>query len=82
LATITLGTYKGVDAYRDVMDSAGIKIRDSANEILGRPAFPYASVKTEAELALLSAFYRQGRVASRRTLSPRRLHRDEHEPPG
>src|SRR5262249_59307657 len=24
--------------------------------------------------------YRQGRVASRRTLSPRRLHRDEHEP--
>src|SRR5262245_42764468 len=26
--------------------------------------------------------YRQGRVASRRTLSPRRLHRDEHEPPG
>jgi Transposase DDE domain group 1 len=26
--------------------------------------------------------YRQARVASRRTLSPRRLHRDEHEPPG
>ena len=25
--------------------------------------------------------YRQGRVAFRRTLSPRRLHRDEHEPP-
>ena len=24
----------------------------------------------------------EGRVASRRTLSPRRLHRDEHEPPG
>ena len=24
----------------------------------------------------------QGRVASRRSLSPRRLHRDEHEPPG
>ena len=53
--TITLGTYKGVDAYRDVMDSAGIKIRDSANEILARPAFPYARVKTEVELALLSA---------------------------
>ena len=51
--TITLGTYKGVDAYRDVMDSAGIKIRDSANEILARPAFPYARVKTEVELALL-----------------------------
>jgi hypothetical protein len=53
--TITLGTYKGVDAYRDVMDSAGIKIRDSANEILSRPAFPYARVKTEVKLALLSA---------------------------
>src|SRR5262249_54914369 len=26
--------------------------------------------------------YHQGRVASRRTLSPRRLHRDQHEPPG
>src|SRR6516162_3609299 len=26
--------------------------------------------------------YRQGRVASRRTLSPRRLHRDEYERPG
>src|SRR5262245_12995331 len=26
--------------------------------------------------------HRQGRVASRRTLSSRRLHRDEHEPPG
>ena len=37
------------------MDSAGIKIRDSANEILARPAFPYARVKTEVELALLSA---------------------------
>ena len=36
------------------MDSAGIKIRDSANEILARPVFPYARVKTEVELALLS----------------------------
>ena len=36
------------------MDSAGIKIRDSANEILARPAFPYARVKTEVELVLLS----------------------------
>src|SRR5262245_2453630 len=26
--------------------------------------------------------YRQGRVASRRTLSPRRFHRDQHETPG
>ena len=53
--TITLGAYKGVDAYRDAMDSAGIKMRDSASEILGQPAFPYARVKTEVELALVSA---------------------------
>jgi hypothetical protein len=53
--TITLGTYKGVDAYRDAMDSAGIRMRDSANEILGRSTFPYARVKTEVELALVSA---------------------------
>ena len=37
------------------MDAAGIKIRDSANEILGRHDFPYAMVKTELELVLLSA---------------------------
>jgi hypothetical protein len=52
---ITLGTYKGVNAYRDALDAAGIKIGDSADEILGRPAFRYAGVKTEVELTLLSA---------------------------
>jgi hypothetical protein len=53
--TITLGTYKGVDAYRDALDSARIKIGDSADEILGRPAFPYATTRTDMELAVLSA---------------------------
>jgi hypothetical protein len=53
--TITLGTYKGVDAYRDALDLAKIKIGDSADEILGRPAFPYARAKTDVELAVLSA---------------------------
>jgi hypothetical protein len=53
--TITLGIYKGVDAYRDAMDSARIKIGVSADEILGRPAFPYAKMKTDVELAVLSA---------------------------
>jgi hypothetical protein len=52
---ITLDTYKGVDAYRDALDSAKIKIGDSADEILGRPAFPYARTKTDVELAVLSA---------------------------
>src|SRR5258706_6197000 len=53
--TITLGTYKGVDTYRDALDLARIKIGDSADEILGRPAFPYARTKTDVELAVLSA---------------------------
>jgi hypothetical protein len=53
--TITLGTYRGVDAYRDALDLARIKIGDSADEILGRPAFPYATTKTDVELAVLSA---------------------------
>jgi hypothetical protein len=53
--TITLGTYSGVDAYRRALDSAGIKIGNAADEILGRPAFPYAAIKTDVELVLLSA---------------------------
>ena len=53
--TTTLGTYSGVDAYRRALDSAGIKIGDAANEILGRPAFPFATMKTDVELVLLSA---------------------------
>ena len=52
--TITLGIYKGVDAYRDALDLARIRIGDSADEILGRPAFPYATMKTDVELVLLS----------------------------
>jgi hypothetical protein len=53
--SITLGSYKGVDAYRDALDVAKIKIGDSADKILGRPAFPYARTKTGVELAVHSA---------------------------
>jgi hypothetical protein len=53
--TITLGTHKGVDAYRRALDSAGIKIGDAADEVLGRPALPYGTMKTDVELVLLSA---------------------------
>ena len=53
--TTTIGTYKGVDAYRRALDSAGIKIGDAADEILGRPAFPYARTTTDVELVVLSA---------------------------
>jgi hypothetical protein len=53
--TVKLGTYKGVDAYRDALDAAKIKVGDAADEILGRPAFSYARTKTDVELAVLSA---------------------------
>jgi hypothetical protein len=53
--TVTLGIHKGVGAYRNALDEAKIKIGDAANEILGRPAFPYVTSKTEVQLALVSA---------------------------
>jgi hypothetical protein len=53
--TTTIGSYKGVNAYRDALDAAKIKIGDAADEILGRPAFPYVREKTEVELAVVSA---------------------------
>jgi hypothetical protein len=53
--TTTLGSYKGVNAYRDALDAANIKVGDAADEILGRPAFPYAGEKTVVELAIVSA---------------------------
>jgi hypothetical protein len=48
----TVGT---LDNVGDALDSARIRIGDSADEILGRPAFPYARTKTGVELAVLSA---------------------------
>ena len=52
--TITLGAQTGVDAYRDALDAAGIKVGVAADEILGRPAFAYATMKLEVELAIVS----------------------------
>ena len=52
--TITLGAHTGVDAYRDALDAAGIKVGVAADELLGRPAFAYATMKLEVELAIVS----------------------------
>ena len=51
---VTLGTRKGVDGYREALEAVSIRVGDDADEILGRPAFPYARTKTDVELALLS----------------------------
>ena len=52
--TITLGAHTGVEAYRDALDAAGVKVGVSADEILGRPAFAYATMTLEVELAIVS----------------------------
>jgi hypothetical protein len=52
--TVTLGTRKGVESYRNALEQASIKIGDDAGEILGRPAFPYAHARIEHDLAVLS----------------------------
>lgn len=51
---ITLGTHKGVGAMRAALEAAKVRIGDSADEILGRPAFPYGTTKTELDLVVLA----------------------------
>ena len=52
---ITVGTYKGVNGMREALDGALMRIGESADEILGRPAFPYSRTKTELDLVVLTA---------------------------
>jgi hypothetical protein len=52
---ITLGTYKGPNAVREAFDAARMRIGDSADEILGRPAFPFSKTETELELVVVTA---------------------------
>jgi hypothetical protein len=52
--TVTLGTRKGVTAYRAALAAAAVTIGDAADEILGRPRFPYASEPREIRLVVLS----------------------------
>jgi hypothetical protein len=52
---ITLGTYKGVNAVREALDAARMRVGESADEILGRPAFPYSRTKSELDLVVLTA---------------------------
>jgi hypothetical protein len=52
--TVTLGQYRGVNAVRDALDDANIAIGDSADEILGRPAFTFADAPMTLNLVVLS----------------------------
>jgi hypothetical protein len=52
---ITIGTYKGVNAVREALDAARMRVGNSADEILGRPAFPFSKTKAELDLVVLTA---------------------------
>src|SRR5918998_1450989 len=52
--TVTLGTRKGVNAYRAALAAAAVTIGDAADEILGRPRFTYAPEPREVRLVVLS----------------------------
>jgi hypothetical protein len=56
--TITVGGSKGVNAVRQAMDTAPcpIWVGDEADEILGRPAFPFNKRPFELDLVILSVF--------------------------
>ena len=51
---LTLGTYKGVNALRAALDAARVRVGDSADEILGRPGFPFSQTKTDVNLVVVS----------------------------
>jgi hypothetical protein len=55
--TITIGEYKGANAVRAAIDAAPcpIAMGDWADEILGRPAFPFSRIKLEIDLVVVSA---------------------------
>jgi hypothetical protein len=52
--TITIGTHRGVNAVRDAFDATRIAVGDSADEVLGRPAFTFAKERRQLDLVLLS----------------------------
>ena len=52
--TITVGVHRGVNAYRKAFDAAGVKVGETADEIIGRPVFSYEPVRKSLDLVLLS----------------------------
>jgi hypothetical protein len=51
---VTLGSHKGVNALRAALEAARMRLGDSADEILGRPAFPYSRIQTDLDLVMLT----------------------------
>ena len=56
--TVTVGGFKGVNAIRAAIETAPcpISIGDEADEVLGRPSFPFVKTAVELDLVVLSVF--------------------------
>jgi hypothetical protein len=52
--TITLGVHRNVNAIRDAFERANIAVGDSADEVLGRPAFTFAQEPRTLSLVIIS----------------------------
>ncbi len=52
--TISVGLHRGVNAVRNAFDDARIAVGDSADEVLGRPAFTFTRERRELDLVVLS----------------------------
>ena len=50
---ITLGTYKSITALRVALDASRVRVGDSADEILGRPAFPLSKTNLDVDLVVV-----------------------------
>jgi hypothetical protein len=51
---ITLGRYRSVSAVREALEAARVRVGDMADEILGRPAFPYSTTPIAIGLLVLT----------------------------
>jgi hypothetical protein len=51
---VTLGAHRNIGSLRNVLEHAGVRIGDSADEILGRPAFSLSRAKTDVDLVVAS----------------------------
>jgi hypothetical protein len=52
---VTLGRYRGVHAMREALEAARVRIGDTADEILGRPAFSFSKMQMPIDLVLVAA---------------------------
>lgn len=52
--TVTLGSYKAIDALRDALHAKRIRVDDTADELLSRPTFDLSKTARDARLVVLA----------------------------